>query len=102
MLEWWISEKPAPTTGGLALVTAAFCLLSLFGLGQVAEAALAQASSSTNGKNKEALACKVDIQRFCSEANLKQECLVARWDRISAECRNVLGNSAGNHADSGT
>jgi len=54
-------------------------------------------ASSANEKNRQESACKADIQRFCSEANLKQECLVARWDRISAGCRNVLGSSSGDH-----
>lgn len=102
MLERWINKRRALTSEGLALVAAALCLLSLLGMGQVAVAVPAQASPATNGKSKGTLACKADIQRFCSEANLKQECLVARWDRISAECRNVLGSSTGNHADSGT
>jgi hypothetical protein len=102
MLERWNSEQPARLSRGLVLVVSAFCFLSLFGVEHSAVAATAQASSSTNDKNKRALACKVDIQRFCSEANLKQDCLVARWDKISAECRNVLRTSAGNRADSGT
>jgi hypothetical protein len=71
------------------------------GVGHIAMAA-GHGASSTNDKNRQDLACKADIQRFCSEANLKQECLVARWDRISAECRNVLGSSAGNHPGGGS
>ena len=102
MLERLISDKVALLSGGIALIAAAFCLLTLFGMGQVAMAVPPQTSHSANDKNKPALSCKADIQRFCSEANLKQDCLVARWDKISAECRNVLGSSAGNHADRGT
>lgn len=58
-------------------------------------AAETQDVAASNGKSWIETACKADIRRFCSEADLKQECLVARWDRISPECRNVLGTSAG-------
>jgi len=99
MLERWIREQPVCTSRGLVLAVSAFCFVLLLGMGHAAAAA--QATPPTNDKSNRALACKADIQRFCSEANLKQECLVARWDRISAECRNALGTSTGNRADSG-
>jgi hypothetical protein len=73
----------------------------LLGMGHMVMAA-ANGASPANHKDRQDVACKADIQRFCSEANLKQECLVARWDRISAECRNVLGSSAGNHPGGGS
>jgi hypothetical protein len=80
---------------------AGLILAPLLGIGPMAMAA-ANGGAPTNHKDKQELACKADIQRFCSEANLKQECLVARWDKISAECRNVLGSSAGNHPGGGS
>jgi hypothetical protein len=73
----------------------------LLGTGHMVMAA-ANGASPANRKDRQDVACKADIQRFCSEANLKQECLVARWDRISAECRNVLGSSAGNRPGGGS
>jgi len=71
------------------------------GMGHVAIAA-AHGTSSPDERNRQELACKADIQRFCSEANLKQECLVARWDKISAGCRNVLGSSSGERPGKGS
>jgi len=81
-------------------VTGMVFVLSI-GVGHIAIAA-ANGASSANDSNRQEPACKADIQRFCSEANLKQECLVARWDKISAECRNVLGSSAGNRTHRGS
>jgi hypothetical protein len=101
MFEWWNNQKPGLLSGKAALAAAMFSALLLLNFGKIAVAASAQASSTPGPKSRGNLACKADIQRFCSEANLKQECLVARWDRISAECRNALGTSAGNRADSG-
>lgn len=80
----------------MAIAMAGLILVPAIGMGHPAIAA-ANGASPANHKDRQELACKADIQRFCSEANLKQECLVARWDKISAECRNVLGSSAGNH-----
>jgi len=82
-----------------AVAMAVLILAPVIGTGQPAIAA-ANGAPSANHKDRQELACKADIQRFCSEANLKQECLVARWNKISAECRNVLGSSAGNHPGS--
>lgn len=62
----------------------------------------AQAEHPPGDKSRWIRACKTDIQRFCDEANLKQECLVAHWSKISSECRDVLGTSAGNRADDGS
>ena len=83
-----------------AVAMAGLILIQVIGMGHPAMAA--NGASSANHKDKQELACKTDIQRFCSEANLKQECLVARWNKISAECRNVLGSSAGNHPGEGS
>jgi hypothetical protein len=85
----------------MAFALAGIVFASLIGTGHPAMAA-ANGVSQVNHKDRQELACKTDIQRFCSEANLKQECLVARWDRISAECRNVLGSSAGNRPGGGS
>jgi hypothetical protein len=41
-----------------------------------------------NGKTMES--CKVDIQKYCDQASLKQECLVAHWTRISGDCQDAL------------
>jgi hypothetical protein len=34
--------------------------------------------------------CKADIHKFCEAADLKQECLVAHWSKISSRCQDVL------------
>ena len=85
----------------MAIAVASLILVPVIGTARPAMAA-ANGASPSNHKDRQELACKADIQRFCSEANLKQECLVARWDKISAECRNVLGSSAGNHPGGGS
>jgi hypothetical protein len=100
MFEQWSSDRPRRACRGLALTAGAIAVLLV--AGHTVMAAPTQKDSSKSSTDRTALACKADIQRFCSEANLKQECLVARWDRISAECRTVLGTSAGNRADGGT
>ena len=41
-----------------------------------------------NGKTMES--CKSDIGKYCAKANLKQECLVAHWTRISSDCQDAL------------
>jgi hypothetical protein len=41
-----------------------------------------------NGKTMES--CQPDIRRYCDKANLKQECLVAHWPRISSDCQDAL------------
>jgi hypothetical protein len=79
--------------GALIAVTTLFALLNAAN----AVVATNQGGSPASSKGRKESACKGDIQRYCSEANLKQECLVARWDKISVECRNVLGTSAGSH-----
>lgn len=40
--------------------------------------------------------CKADIRRFCDAANLKQDCLVAHWSKISAGCQELLATPARN------
>jgi hypothetical protein len=85
----------------IVLAVASLILMPLIGVGRPAVAA-ANGSPSANHKDTQELACKTDIKRFCSEANLKQECLVARWNKISPECRNVLGSSTGNHPGGGS
>ena len=85
----------------MAIAMASLILVPMIGRGHPAMAAANGASPAIH-KDRQELACKTDIQRFCSEANLKQECLVARWDKISAGCRHVLGSSAGNHPGGGS
>jgi len=53
----------------------------------------------TPGKGMEA--CKVDIARFCGDANLTQECLVAHWNKISSECQEELATPPATDEDSG-
>jgi hypothetical protein len=45
--------------------------------------------------------CKADIRKFCEAANLKQECLVAHWSKISSRCQDVLGAPMRDGGDSG-
>jgi hypothetical protein len=103
ILEQRVREQMANPFRGIApMILVLFFFSLLLGTRQAAAATRVHASPSLNDKNKHPLACKADIERFCSGADLKQECLVARWDRISAECRNILGTSAGSRADGGT
>ena len=85
----------------MALAVIGMMIVPAIGVGDIAMAA-AKGASTANDSTRQEPACKADIQRFCSEANLKQECLVARWDKISAECRNVLGSAAGNRTHGGS
>jgi hypothetical protein len=101
MLQHRSRKQSVSAYRGIVLIIPVFCFLSVLVVGQATVSSPVQGSHSTNDKSKLALACKADIQRYCSGANLKQECLVARWDRISVECRYLLGTS-GNRADSGT
>jgi hypothetical protein len=75
--------------------------LSLLGVAQPA-AATPPENAPVGDKTKLVRICKMDIQRFCDQANLKQECLVAHWAKISTECRGVLGTSAGNRERDGS
>jgi hypothetical protein len=34
--------------------------------------------------------CKDEAQRLCSDRNLKQECLVLNWTRLSDACQDAL------------
>lgn len=45
-------------------------------------------ASGLNGKTMES--CKPNLQKFCDEANLKQECLVLQWTKISSDCQHAL------------
>jgi len=36
--------------------------------------------------------CKADMQRLCAAARLKQECLVARWAKLSSDCQDGLAS----------
>lgn len=78
-----------------------FFLLIVLATQRVA-AATSQVDRSTGDRGKWIKICKVDLQRFCDEANLKQECLIAHWSKISTVCQDVLGSSAGNRAGDGT
>jgi hypothetical protein len=46
--------------------------------------------SPPDADGKTVASCKADIRKFCDDANLKQECLVAHWSRLSNDCQNVL------------
>jgi hypothetical protein len=83
-------------------ITKALYFLSMLSLAQQAAAASLPENQPATDKTKLIKVCKADIQRFCDQANLKQECLVAHWDKISIECRGILGSSAGNRADDGS
>ncbi|HEX4270780.1 MAG TPA: hypothetical protein VHZ32_05315 [Rhizomicrobium sp.] len=74
----------------------------------VAPPALAQSSASRsheppqqglNGKTMES--CKPDLQKFCDAANLKQECLVAHWTKISSDCQDALARPMRSGGDGG-
>lgn len=79
---------------------ALFFLLLVVGPQQAA--ASSRENKPADNKTRLIQMCKADIQRFCDQANLKQECLVAHWDKISAECQGVLGTSAGNRIGDGS
>jgi len=98
-----IRNSPSGRGGAfpVALAMTGMVFVLSIGVSDIAMGA-ANGASPVNDRNRQEPACKADIQRFCSEANLKQECLVARWDKISAECRNVLGSSAGNRTHGGS
>jgi hypothetical protein len=102
----WKCEKSrrgsAPSAPVLIAIAKALWLLSMLGTIQPAEAAPARSDSLSGGGNRWTKVCKADIHRFCDEANLKQECLVAHWSKISSECQGVLGSSAGNRAGDGS
>ncbi|MBU3078792.1 hypothetical protein [Sphingomonas quercus] len=34
--------------------------------------------------------CRLDLQKFCTRASLKAECLVQHWTKISDDCQNAL------------
>lgn len=53
-----------------------------------AQARKDQLPQGINGKTMES--CKADISKYCERANLKQECLVAHWTRISGDCQDAL------------
>lgn len=52
-----------------------------------------------NGKTMES--CKPDLQKFCDAANLKQECLVAHWTKISSDCQDALARPMRSGGDGG-
>lgn len=87
---------------GTIALTGVLLFLPVPGLVQEVTAATTPESQSGADKGKLTKVCKTDIRRFCDQANLKQECLVAHWDKLSADCRSVLGSSAGNRADDGS
>lgn len=103
MPERWIIRGARPGFATPAMAVAKISIVSalLIGTGNMAVAATHGVSSATE-KNRQELACRADIQRFCSEANLTQECLVARWDKISAGCRSALGSSSGDRPRGGS
>lgn len=80
---------------GIMIMARALLFLSLLSVARPA-AATPPENPPVGDKTKLVRICKADIQRFCDQANLKQECLVAHWAKISTECRGVLGTSAGN------
>ncbi len=52
-----------------------------------------------NGKSMDS--CKTDIQKYCDQANLKQECLVAHWTKISNDCQDALATPMRGGGDGG-
>jgi len=106
MLEKWKCGRSGSALGGAAptvtTIAKAMLFTSLIGVAQAAAAVTAQTDRSSADKSRWIRACKTDIQRYCDEANLKQECLVAHWSKISTECQDVLGSSAGNRAGDGS
>jgi len=90
-----------PVRTGAAIV-AGVVLCYVAGASQPAYAAVVQADHAPGERAKWIKICKADIWRFCDEANLKQECLIAHWSKISAECQVVLGTSAGNRPGDGS
>ena len=70
-----------------------YCLILVAAMIHAA-GAMAQDRSKTappqglNGKTMES--CKPDIQKFCGSVNLKQECLVSHWTKISNDCQDAL------------
>ncbi|HEY4077660.1 MAG TPA: hypothetical protein VGM26_12100 [Rhizomicrobium sp.] len=52
---------------------------------------------SSNGME----ACKADIAKFCGDANLIQECLVAHWTKISSGCQEELATPPATDEDGG-
>jgi hypothetical protein len=84
------------------IVTKMLFFLLLFGVVQQVAAATSSENQLAADRTKLIKICKTDIQRFCDQANLKQECLVTHWDKLSIECRSILGSSAGNRADDGS
>lgn len=72
-----------------------------------ADAAVAQSQDRSReppsrraaGKGMEA--CKADIAKFCGDANLTQECLVAHWNKISSECQEELATPPATDEDGG-
>lgn len=99
MLENLKSGRSRPDVGarspGIMIMARALFSLSLLSVAQPVAAAPPE-NAPVGDKTRLTRICKVDIQRFCDQANLKQECLVAHWEKISTECRGVLGTSAGN------
>lgn len=86
----------------VAAITKAGFFSSIVVVIQPIAAATLQTDHSIGDRGRWIKICKVDIQRFCDEANLKQECLIAHWSKISTECQDVLGSSAGNRAGDGS
>ena len=86
----------------IAAIAKALIFSLVVGMAQLAAAATAQSDHPLDDKSKWITACKSDIERFCDEANLKQECLIAHWSKISSECRDRLGTTAGNRAGDGS
>lgn len=58
--------------------------------------------TAQRGLNGEAMErCKTDIRKFCGSANLKQECLVAHWTKISNACQDSLARPMGPGGEGG-
>ena len=80
-----------------------FCVL--FTITVLPAAAMAQDRSREplpKGVNSKAMdSCKTDVQKFCVTADLKQECLVAHWTKISNDCQDALATPMRNGGDGG-
>ena len=101
-LRWPGSRHGCGPSVRMAAAIAKVAILSSVAVVQPTAAATIQAEHAAGDRARWIKICKADIQRFCDEANLKQECLIAHWSKISTECQDVLGASAGNRAGDGS
>jgi hypothetical protein len=58
-----------------------------------------QSLQDANGKI--IASCKADIHKFCDGTNLKQECLVGHWTKVSNDCQEALATPMRGGGDGG-